>query len=79
MDEFEEFASALLDQISVELNEEKTIKESQSKAAETFGSKIVFEDLETISEKIVASNAQKVLDFTGISVPESKIEFPDLV
>src|SRR5579885_54293 len=79
MDEFEEFAFALLDQISVELNEEKTIKESQSKAAVVFGSKIVFDDIRTIYEQIVAGSAQKASDFTGISVPDNKAEFPDLV
>lgn len=78
MDEFEELAFALLDQISVELGEEKTIKESKARAAETFGSTIVFEDIKAISEKIIPSSAQKVLDFTGIAVPQSSVEFPDL-
>lgn len=79
MDEFEEFAFALLDQISVELSEENTIKESQSKAAETFGSKIVFDDIKTITERLLADGAQKIFQFTGIAVPENRIEFPDLV
>ncbi|MGI0047522.1 MAG: hypothetical protein ACREBB_10120 [Nitrosotalea sp.] len=79
MDEFEEFAFALLDQISVELSEENTIKESQSKAAETFASKIVFDDIKTITERLLADGAQKILEFTGIAVPENRVEFPDLV
>lgn len=78
MDEFEEFAFALLDQLSVEISEEKTIGESQAKAREAFGGKISFEDLKSIAEKTVASSAQKVLDFTGIAVPQSRMEFPDL-
>jgi hypothetical protein len=78
MDEFEEFAFALLDQISVELNEENTIKESQSKATEAFASKVSFEDIKTISEKLFSDSAHKVEQFTGISVSDSKIEFPDL-
>ena len=46
MDEFEEFAYALLDQLSVELNEEREIKESQKKAMEAFASKIKFDEVE---------------------------------
>lgn len=80
MDEFEEFAFALLDQLSVELSEESTIKESQSKAAEAFASKISFEDINEISKKLFSDSAQKVLEFTGISVPDNtKVESPDLI
>lgn len=80
MDEFEEFAFALLDQLSVELSEESTIKESQSKAVEAFASKISFEDIKEISERLFSDSAQKVLEFTGISVPDNtKVEYPDLI
>ena len=80
MDEFEEFAFALLDQLSVELSEENTIKESQSKAVEAFASKIAFEDIKEISERLFSDSAQKVLEFTGISVPDNtKVESPDLI
>jgi hypothetical protein len=80
MDEFEEFAVALLDQLSVELSEENTIKESQSKAAEAFASKISFEDIKEISDRLFSDSAQKVLEFTGISVPDNtKVESPDLI
>lgn len=80
MDEFEEFAFALLDQLSVELSEESTIKESQSKAAEAFASKISFEDINEISKRLFSDSAQKVLEFTGISVPDNtKVESPDLI
>ncbi len=80
MDEFEELAFALLDQLSVELSEENTIKESQSKAAEAFSSKIYFEDIKVISDKLFPDSAQKVHQFTGISVPDDiKVECPDLV
>ncbi len=79
MDEFEELAFALLDQLSVELSEENTIKEAQSKAAEAFSSKIYFEDIKAISDKLFPNSAQKVHQFTGISVPEdTKVEYPDL-
>lgn len=80
MDEFEEFAFALLDQLSVELSEESTIKESQSKAAEAFASKISFEDINEISKRLFSDSSQKVLEFTGISVPDNtKVESPDLI
>jgi hypothetical protein len=80
MDEFEEFAFALLDQLSIELNEENTIKESQSKAVEAYDSKISFEDIKKISERLFSDSAQKVLEFTGISVPENtKVESLDLI
>ncbi|MDE1765689.1 MAG: hypothetical protein KGI27_05340 [Thaumarchaeota archaeon] len=79
MDEFEEFAFALLDQISVEITEENTIKESQSKATQAFASKMAFDDIMTISEKILPSIGQEVSQFTGIEVPDNKIEFPDLL
>lgn len=80
MDEFEEFAFALLDQLSVELSEENTIKESQSKAVEAFASKISFEDINGISERLFSDSAQKVLEFAGISVPDNiKVESPDLI
>lgn len=80
MDEFEEFAFALLDQLSVELSEENTIKESQSNAVEAFASKISFDDIKEISERLFLDSAQKVLEFTGISVPDNtKVESPDLI
>lgn len=79
MDEFEEFAFALMDQLSVEINEEKTILESQSNAAKAFSGGIIFEDIKEISEKLASSSAQKISEITGIDVPKSKIEFPDLL
>lgn len=79
MTEFEEFAYALLDQLSVEINEEKEIATSQTKAAEAFGSQIKFEDIETITEKILLETSEKVTSFTGITVPKSRVEFPDLI
>lgn len=79
MTEFEEFAYALLDQLSVEINEEKEIATSQTKATEAFGSQIKFEDIETITERILLETSEKVTSFTGITVPRSKVEFPDLI
>jgi hypothetical protein len=80
MDEFEEFAFALLDQLSVELGEEKEIKESQSKATEAFGARIRFEDIQIVCNRLYSDIANNVHQFTGIEVSEqTKTEFPDLV
>ena len=78
MAEFEELAVALLDQVSVELSEEKTIAESLSTATEAFASRIRFEDIRTISEKFIPENAHQILQFTGIGIQDCKVEFPDL-
>jgi hypothetical protein len=79
MSEFEEFAYALLDQLSVELNEEKEITDSKTKAAQAFASKIKFDDIEIISNRLFSDMAKKVTEFTGISVLQTKVEFPELV
>jgi hypothetical protein len=80
MGEFEEFASALLDQLSVELNEEKEINESNSRAIQSFGGKIGFENIKPICERLFSDMAKKVYQFTGVVVSDqTKVEFPDLV
>ena len=79
MTEFEEFAYALLDQLSVEINEEKEIATSQTKAVEAFGSQIKFEDIQTVTERILLETSEKVTSFTDIAVPKSRVEFPDLI
>jgi len=80
MEEFEEFALALLDQLSIEINEEKEITKSLSKALQTLPPTIKFEDIEVLSKIIFPKMAEKVAQFTGISVPpEIKLEFLDLV
>ena len=79
MTEFEEFAYALLDQISVELNEEKEIIDSKGKANQTFGSRVRFEDIETICNRLFSDTSKKITEFTGIPVSQSKVEFPELV
>ena len=79
MTEFEEFAYALLDQLSVELNEEKEITDSKTKAAQEFSSNIEFENIETISNKLFSDTSKKITEFTGIPVTHTKVEFPELV
>lgn len=79
MTEFEEFAYALLDQLSVEINEEKEITDSKAKAEQEFSSFIKFENIETISNKLFSDTSKKIEEFTGIPVTLAKVEFPELV
>jgi hypothetical protein len=80
MEEFDEFALALLDQLSVEINEEKDITKSLSKATHALPTTIKFEDMDVLSKNIFPKLADKVSQFTGISVPsETKLEFLDLI
>ncbi|MBI1828242.1 MAG: hypothetical protein HY222_08585 [Thaumarchaeota archaeon] len=80
MEEFDEFALALLDQLSVEINEEKDITMSLSKATQALPTTIKFEDIDMLSRAIFPKMAEKVAQFTGISVPsETKLEFLDLI
>lgn len=78
MTEFEELAYALMDQISVELGEEKEIAESRSRAEQAFASSITFESIESACSRLYPQMAQKISDFTGIDVPDARVEFPGL-
>ncbi len=79
MTEFEEFAEALLDQISVEINEEKEISDLYSKINDDTQIPKNFEKLEIFSQKEIPHLTQKISDFTGLEIPSNiKIEFPDL-
>jgi len=80
MEEFDEFALALLDQISIEINEEENITKSLSKATQALSTTIKFEDISVLSKNIFPKMAEKVAQFTGISIPsETKLEFLDLI
>ena len=79
MTEFEEFAYALLDQLSVEINEEKEITNSESKSSQAFAGKIKFEDIESICNRLFADMSKKISEFTGIPVSQTRVEFPELV
>ncbi|SMH71591.1 hypothetical protein [Candidatus Nitrosotalea okcheonensis] len=79
MTEFEEFAHALLDQLSVEINEEKEITNSKTKSIQAFASKIKFEDIEPICSRLFSDMSKKIVEFTGISVSQARVEFPELV
>ncbi|CAE6495922.1 hypothetical protein [Candidatus Nitrosotenuis uzonensis] len=79
MTELEEFADALLDQISVETNEEKDIARLSSRIAEDPEFKVKFETPEQTVRQLIPELRQKIFEFTGIAVPEHvRIEFPGL-
>ena len=79
MGETEEFAEALLDQISVELNEEKEIAELSNKITDDKDFPQQFTRMEDFSEQNLPVMSEKVYDFTGLEVKSNiKIEFPDL-
>jgi len=80
MEEFDEFALALIDQLSVEINEEKEITSALTKATQDAAFKVKFEEIKALLDTIFPQMAEKVLQFTGIQVsPEIKIELLDLV
>lgn len=79
MTELEEFADALLDQISVELNEEKDIANLSARIAEDSEFAVRFDTPEQIAQKIKAGLAQKISEFTGIAPSGNiTIECPNL-
>ena len=79
MTEFEEFAEALLDQISVEIDEEKEISELFSKINDDPEIPKNFQSLEDFTEKETPKLIEKIYDFTNLQVSsEIKIEFPEL-
>ena len=79
MGEAEEFAEALLDQISVELNEEKEISELASKISEDQDFPKNFTDMEDFTEQNFPIMSEKIHDFTSLNVDSNIVtEFLDL-
>ena len=79
MGELEEFAEALLDQIGVELDEEREIAATASRIAEDPGFGAEFEPPEDIVQKIEGDLRARIAGFTGIGVPDNvDIRFPEL-
>ena len=77
--ELEEFADALLDQISVELNEEKDIASLSARISEDSEFTIKFDTPEQIAHKVLPELRRKLAEFTGIAPSDTiKIEFPGL-
>ena len=68
MAEFTEFAEALLDQISVEINEEKEIAKLSEKINDDPEFPNQFTELESFSKKIFPEISKKVEYFTGFTV-----------
>ena len=79
MGEFTEFAEALLDQILVEINEEKEISQLSEKINDTPEFPNQFTELESFSKNILLDISKNVEEFTGYNVKSDlKIEFPNL-
>jgi len=77
--EFNEFSEALLDQLSVEINEEKEISQLSSKISEDPSFSIKFPELEEVCEQIFPQTAQKLQDFIGIPIfPALKLKYSTL-
>jgi hypothetical protein len=80
MEEYNEFAEALIDQLLVEINEEKENSDLASKIDEDSSFNVTFDSLEDASKEIFPWIKQKINDFTGLKVPENtKLEFPELL
>jgi len=80
MTEYNEFAEALIDQLSVEINEEKENLDLASKIDEDSSFNVTFDSLEDVSEEIFSWVKQKINNFTGLTVPENtKIELLELL
>jgi len=80
MTEYDEFAEALIDQLSVEINEEKENSNLASKIDEDSEFNVTFESLEVLSKEIFPWVKQEINNFTELAVPEdTKFEFPELL
>lgn len=71
MDEIKEFAEALLDQLSVELNEEKVVSELSHKITEDTSFNVEFDNLNDISYEIFDKMKKHLKDFTSIEIPNN--------
>ena len=79
MPELEEFAEALIGQLSVELNEEKEIAGLAEKIAEDNNFTLKFDPIEQIAERLLPELKKKASEFLGIPISENiKLEFPEL-
>jgi len=79
MGELDEFAEALLAQLSIEINEEKEIADLSEKIAEDPSFEIKFPELEEVCEQIFPQTAKKIQDFIGIPIfPTLKLKYSTL-
>ena len=80
MPEPDEFAEALLDQIAVEINEEKEIADLVSRVDDDESFSVPFATLEELSEGLLPECRRLVEEFTGMSVSDSvKVDFTGLL
>lgn len=78
MGEIEEFAEALIDQLSVEISEEKEIAQTVKRIDEDAEFKIKFDAIEEIAEQLVPFSKKTIQDFWGIEVPDSNLVYSEL-
>lgn len=79
MGEHEEFAEALLGQLSVELDEEKEIASLSRRIADDAGFDARFEPLAGLSERLMPDMRARLEEFTGLPVPDGvRLELTDL-
>ena len=76
MSEFDEFAEALMGQLSVETDEEKVIAELAKKIKEDRSFTIEFDGIESVSQNLFADLVQRVNEYMGLEVSkELSIEY----
>jgi len=76
MSEFDEFAEALMGQISVEIDEEKVIAELAKKIKEDRNFTVKFDDIETVSENLFADLVGRVNEYMRLDVSkELSVEY----
>ena len=68
LSELDEFAEALIAQLSVEINEEKEIAQLAKKIKEDRNFAVEFDSVENISQKMFPGLVQKVGSYTGLEV-----------
>ena len=76
MSEFDEFAEALMGQLSVEIDEEKVIAGLAKKIKEDRNFTVKFDDIESVSQNLFADLVQRVNEYMGLEVSrELSIEY----
>ena len=76
MSEFDEFAEALMGQLSVEIDEEKVIAELAKKIKEDRSFTVKFDDIESVSQNLFVDLVQRVNEYMGLEVSkELSIEY----
>ena len=70
MAELDEFAEALMGQLSVEINEEKVIAELAAKIKEDRNFTIKFDGIENISQELFPELVRKVSEYMGLEISE---------